>query len=53
MLQAAVGLLPIFSMHWVTIQQLYRDTEAGKAGLARGACHDTNFVSWLGAAFLS
>ena len=27
---------------------LYRDTKAGKASLARGACHDTNFVSWLG-----
>ena len=27
------GLLPIFSIHWVTIQQLYHDTEAGKAGL--------------------
>ena len=40
-LQAAAGLLPIFSMHWATIQQLYRDTEAGKAGLgaARGPRH--------------
>ena len=40
-MQAAAELLPIFSMHWVTIQQLYRDTEAGKAGLgvARGPQH--------------
>ena len=36
MLHAAAWLLPIFSMHWVTIQQLYRDTEVGKVGLAKG-----------------
>ena len=29
---------------------LYLDTKAGKASLARGTCHDTNFVSWLEAA---
>ena len=42
-----VGLLPIFEHRlWVTIQLLYRDTEAG-SGLGKEQCHDTKFVSWL------
>ena len=40
MLQAAARLLPIFSMHWVTIQQLYHDTEAGRLAWAQPGGHD-------------
>ena len=32
---------------------LYHDTKARKASLARRTCHDTNFVSWLGAAVVT
>ena len=48
-----LGYCPFSACTGSRYSNLYRNTEAGKAGLARGACHDTNFVSWLGAAFVS
>ena len=43
-----MGYCPFEHRHWVTIQSLYRDTEAGRlAWLGGKVCRNTPSVSWL------